>query len=150
MSWLVILPLAWVWMSKEWMQTCNVKDAERLRMTWKAGYKFLFSQNRPRKDHWRLDRDVGFRLCILDFIRKEKTYISIGMWIMNKSSVWHCKKKKKMYDFTFQDKDNLPRELKTLKVAFADSMEQVCGFFFGAQMCFCECVCTCVCCTLDL
>lgn len=54
-----------------------------------------------------------------------------------------------MYDFIFQDKDNLPRELKTLKVAFADSMGQVC-VFFGAQMCFCECVCTCVCCALDL
>lgn len=33
-----------------------------------------------------------------------------------------------MYDFIFQDKDNIPRELKALKVAFADSMEQVCVF----------------------
>lgn len=33
-----------------------------------------------------------------------------------------------MYDFIFQDKDNLPMELKTLKVAFADSMQQVCVF----------------------
>lgn len=51
-----------------------------------------------------------------------------------------------MYDFIFQDKDNFPWELKTLKVAFADAMEQYkLVVFLSVHVCFCECMRTCVC-----
>lgn len=46
----------------------------------------------------------------------------------------------KMYDFILQDRNNLPWELETLRVAFADNIKQ----YKFVHVCFCECVCACV------